>query len=392
MKKTLLVLLFFLPLLVWAQNVQLLDQVYEGKSQNKNALQAKREIMDEATEKIVETLIKEIIGETKYGRNKTLIKEKILKNSARFIPFVRPGELLNAADEYRMKVSMKVSISDLQKMLLENGLFYESDATPSIVPLVRWSDKINMSQFVWWKQKDSTFKSFLMKQNKNLEQSLKSAFIKNQFYVMQPTELNYHQIFEHALTSDKLTHESWGILADSLGAQIVLDGEINIRKSSERSEAYVIDIRLSALQILNSRSIADVSRQYETDAGGMEFVVDKKLSEIWDSLTQDLAAQVFEAWSRGAIGSSLYKLVLKGRLPLQQKELFKEYIKNNVREVKNIKERLISSDAVVYVLDSSLAPNEIAQKLKEFSIPPFKVVLDSSDELEIVYKLQRISQ
>jgi hypothetical protein len=118
-------------------------------------------------------------------------------------------------------------------------------------------------------------------------------------------------------------------------------------------------------------------------------IVDKKFKEISEGMAQDLASQVFEAWSRGTIGSSLYRLSLKGRLPLQMRDQFKEQMKLKLREIKNIKERLISSDVTTYELDSSLNPKELALKLKEFEMPPYRIILESSNELEIVYRLQR---
>jgi hypothetical protein len=374
---------------VLAQTPQLLDKSFEGVSKNKNALQAKKEIMDEATEKVSENLIKEIIGDNKFNRNRSLIKERIIKNSARFIPFVRPGEFKSAEEESKMTVSFRVSVPDLQKLLLENGLFYESDNAPTIVPLLRWQDRLQNLQYSWWKQKDAQQKNLLARLNKGMEQALASAFMKNQFYIMQAQQNRYSFIFENVLSGDKVNSEDWSLLADAVGAQIILDGDMQIRKSTERSDAYLLDFRLTALQVMNSRSIADVSRQYETDVGSFDLVVDKKFKEISEGMAQDLASQVFEAWSRGTIGSSLYRLSLKGRLPLQMRDQFKEQMKLKLREIKNIKERLISSDVTTYELDSSLNPKELALKLKEFEMPPYRIILESSNELEIVYRLQR---
>jgi hypothetical protein len=169
-----------------------------------------------------------------------------------------------------MTVSFRVSVPDLQKLLLENGLFYESDNAPTIVPLLRWQDRVQNLQYSWWKQKDAQPKNLLARLNKGMEQALASAFMKNQFYIMQAQQNRYSFIFENVLSGDKVNSEDWSLLADAVGAQIILDGDMQIRKSTERSDAYLLDFRLTALQVMNSRSIADVSRQYETDVGAFD--------------------------------------------------------------------------------------------------------------------------
>jgi hypothetical protein len=376
---------------VFAQKQNFVERVYEGSSSEKNSVQARKEIMDEATEKISETLIKEIVGEAKYLRNKALVTRKILKNSARYIPFSRPGDLIPVGEGFKMAVSMKISMDDLQSMLLENGLFYKSDGTPTVIPMVRWSDRVRMQSWSWWKEPEEFAKAFLIKQNKSLETSLRAAFLKVQFYSMRPASLKYSQILLPAFLSDHWSADDLQSVSQKLGVQILVDGEITFVKSQERSEAVVIHIKMSATQVQNGRSIAEVSRQMETEPGPFESTVDKKLRDGLDQASVDLATQVFEAWSHGTIGSSLYKLMLRGRLPIVRQEAFKEIFRSKVREIKNIRERLVSPDSIIFEVDSLAGPSEIAKKIPSFEIGEpgsrWKIVLDSSSESELVYKI-----
>jgi hypothetical protein len=372
-----------------AQKQNLVERMYEGASPNKNPTQAKREIQDEATEKGSEALIKEIIGEAKFSRNKSLIQSKILRNSARFIPFSRPGELKPEGEGFKMTVALKYNLDDLQALLLENGLFYESDGTPTVIPMIHWNDKIRSQTWSWWKDGEDASKGFLHKENAYLENFLRQAFLKNQFYSMKPSAFKFSQILMPAFQVERLSTEDLQILSKKLGAQILVDGEVSFAKSLERSEAAVITLRLAATQIQNGRAIAEVSRQVETEMGPLEAVLDRKLKDLLEQASQDLATQVFDAWSRGTIGSSLYKLSLKGRLPLSLQEAFKETFKSKLHEVKNIRERLVSTEGLVFELDSLTGPREIAKKLPDFSLTPFKVVLDFSNDNEIGYHLEK---
>lgn len=205
--------------------------------------------------------------------------------------------------------------------------------------------------------------------------------------MQRPGLFRYHQILSTAFKSDHWSAEEMQTLGQKLGVQIVLEGDIFVTKSSERSDAQKIEIKMTALQVMNGRAIAEVSRQFETDAGVFESVVDRKMKEVIEQTSQDLASQVLEAWSRGAIGASLYKLTIKGKLPLNQQDILKETLKSKVREIKNLKERLISMDEIVFELDSAISPKELGLRLKEFEIPGFKFILKASNEADLTYQL-----
>src|SRR6185312_9208106 len=199
--------------------------------------------------------------------------------------------------------------------------------------------------FGWWSEPETPQKVFLQKEDRNFEEVLKSAFGRNNFYSLKPLMTKYYSFLPDAFHQDNLRVEDLQTIAQKLGAQIILSGDVTVSRSQERSEAFTIQMQLSAIQVVNGRVIDEVARQFETDLGGYETAVGKKLKEVNDQVAQDLSSQVLEAWQRGAIGASLYKLVIRGHLPLQQQEALKDVVKNKVREVKNIRERLISSDS-----------------------------------------------
>ena len=122
----------------------LVERTFEGQSTQTNPVAARNEMISQATTKVSEDMINEIIGEAKFNRNKSLIENKIMKNWAQFIPFSKPGELKEIQPAgFSMTSLLKVNVDDLQALLLANGLFYESDGTPIALPVIRWVDKEN---------------------------------------------------------------------------------------------------------------------------------------------------------------------------------------------------------------------------------------------------------
>ena len=119
MKKWILFLLFF-PLLAGAQRAALVERIQEVQSRQKNPVLARQEMVNQATDRVSETLIKEIIGEAKFNRNKVLIQSKIIRNAARYIPFSKPSELQPLEPEgFKMTVTLRANVDELQALLLE---------------------------------------------------------------------------------------------------------------------------------------------------------------------------------------------------------------------------------------------------------------------------------
>jgi hypothetical protein len=383
------ILLFILNTsLGFAESSKFVERTFDVVSGETNP--SRQAMVNEATERVSEELIKEIIGESKYLRNKPLIQTKIIKNSARYLPFSKAGDLKKLPDgKQALTVTLRVSTEDLQSLLLENGLFYEQDGTPIVIPFVKFTDKVNLKSYAWWNADENMQKGFLVRASKGFETALKASLGKNSFYVIRAQTLKYSRLVPNNLKNENLRFEDQQSMAGLWNAQITIDGDVQISKSPERSEAYLVSLKLTALQNINGRVIAEVVRTQETDSGPFEFVVDRKWKEILEPASVDLAAQILEAWQKGAIGASLYKLSIRGKVPVPVQEALKETFKNRLKEVKDIKERLISGDTIVYEIDSSMGPQDIAKKLQQFDSMGTKFVLDSVSDKEISYRISK---
>lgn len=381
-----------LSLSAQAQKLELLERTAEVQTKEKNPVTARAALTSQATDKISEDLIKEIIGEAKYNRNRSLIQTKVIRHSARYVPFSKPGELKNlepAGEGFKMAVTLRISVDDLQKLLLENGLFYESDATPVVLPTIKWVDRVGAKSFSWWSEAETTNEAFLIKEAKTFEESMREQLFKKGFYSLRPLNLKFHSLIPSDFKGDSLRQEDGQAMAQGLGAQIVVEGQVLFLKSQERSDAFQVEMRLSAVQTVNGRVIAEVARQFETDGGAFDIVVAKKMREVREAVAVDLATQILDAWQKGALGGNLYKLVIRGRLPLKTQEAFKEALRNQVREIKNVRERLISADRLVFEVDSALGPKDLGLKAPQIEVGGIKLVLESSSESEAIYRVSR---
>ncbi|AFY01726.1 hypothetical protein Bdt_2040 [Bdellovibrio bacteriovorus str. Tiberius] len=367
-----------------AQQAELVDRTYSGVSKETNPQVAKRVIQDEAAQKVSEEIIQELIGNDRFLKNKTLIQNKIIRNSARYIPFTKPSALTQSADEFKMSVAMKVSLKDLKQMLQDSSLLNENEAVPVVLPLVSWQDRVEGRSYRWWLPLDKNPQGFLVKEGRLLEEALRGAFQKNNFYLIKPIEAGLAASVPADFQNEKVGGEDAQFFAQYFNAPVVVDGQVNLTKGERNN--FRIEIKLTALQVSNGRAIADVSRRFDTDSGSFENAIDKKLREVLEGTANDLAVQVMDAWQRGSVGTSVIRLTIQGRQPLPVLEGVKEKIRSQLTQVKNIRERLVSADSVSFEVDTSVPASELVGKLETLDMDGKRLSRVSEGQNEIVLK------
>lgn len=367
-----------------AQQAELVDRTYSGVSKETNPQVAKRVIQDEAAQKVSEEIIQELIGNDRFLKNKTLIQNKIIRNSARYIPFTKPSALTQSEEEFKMSVAMKVSLRDLKQMLQENSLLNDNEAIPVVLPLISWQDRVEGRSFRWWLPLDKNPQGFLVKESRLLEEALRGAFQKNNFYLIKPTDAGLTGSVPSDFHNEKISGEDAQFFAQYFNAPIVVEGQVNLVKAESKN--FRIEIKLTALQVSNGRAIADVARRFDTDAGSFEGAIDKKLREVLEGTANDLAVQVMDAWQRGSVGTSIIRLTIQGRQPLPVMEGLKEKIRSQLTQVKNIRERLVSADSVSFEVDTSAPAVELVSKLETLEVDGKKLTRVSEGQNEIILK------
>lgn len=361
----------------------IVDKTIEVTTKEKNPLNARRELNEKAQAKAIEDMVLETIGEERFKKNKATIENKIVKLASRLIPFSKVGTMEPLPEGgFKMTVMLKVNQEEMDQALVQNGLFYEADVQPLILPLVSWVDKSDDSQaWSWWSPGNSTF---LAHENSTLEALLRPAFLKNGFFVLRPQQTNSKEAVPSASVVDPSLSDIQS-LAASRNAQVVLTGNLQILPSPTRSGGFLLDLKMAVLHVPRNRSIAQVARKVETDVGPKNVVVTNKLKETLESMVTDLSGQTLEAWQRGAAQSNSYRVTLSGSIPLNVQEDFREAFKTKAREVKAVRERMITSNGVTYEIDSVTGPKELAKRVSEIPVVGGKLVLKDASDSELRY-------
>lgn len=345
---------------------EFVEKTFQGTSNLTNLVEARREIQDQAAQKSTEELVKELIGEDKFNRQKALIQAKILKNPARFIPFTKPGELKQEQAGFSMTVQLKLSPASLRQALQQLGVLNENEGQPVLLPMITFTDKVNMKSERWWTPAEKEKPGSVRTWARETEDAVQTAFMRSGFHMIRPQAAHLGTGLPKAFQVEHPTRDDQAFLGDWTGASLLLAGEISVQRSPESSQNYRVEIKLGVEQMSNARSIADVSRVMDTDNGNFDQVVEKKIRESVDSIAADLANQVLEAWQKGAIGSNQLRLSVRGHWTVPQIESLKEKLKAGSPQIRQIRERLFSKDAVLFEVESPSTPSEIAQKLNGF--------------------------
>ena len=373
------------PLLSQAQQGDLLEKSFSGSSKEATPLAAKTDIQNQAAQKVSEEVIKEFIGDERFNKNKTAILNKIIKNSARYIPFSKPSNMVQAADEFKMTVSLKISVSDLRQMLQENQLLSESDTIPVVLPVVSLVDNVHGRSFRWWVTADKGNQGFLFKQGRALEEALRNSFQGKNFYVIKPLDAGLGANVPAQFQSEHIAGEDAQFFSHMFNAPVLIEGQLTMSKE-DKDGTHNIEMRLTAVQVSNSRPIADVSRKFTTESGPFEISIEKKMHEVLDGAANDLASQVLEASQRGSLGTSVIRLTIQGNPGLPFLENLKEKIRSQITQVKNIRERLVASDSVSYEVDTSSSAADLAQKVEALDFNGAKLSKVTVDGEQLVFK------
>jgi len=342
------------------------EKNYEGVSKVDGTSLARRKIIEEATLKISEEMVLSIIGEVRYKKNKSIIADKIFKRSSRFIPVIKTGDLLKTPEGQKLTVTLQVNSKVLETMLQEQGLLYDNETSPMMMPFLVIDDQITRDGFKWWRNSNSLRMHAM---NEYLEKQMQNAFFGSGFFIQRPEASQLQMMIPSSYQQDFLSPEQIQSLAKRWSVPITLIGDITMKKEvSGLEENVVIELRLMVNQVSSGRVLAQLSRQSKLPkTESLEsFNLKKNFSFIVQSF-KDLTLQMQEAWQKGFLSSTLVKLEVQGPLGLSKYDLFKNALKTSNRSIRQVKERLITSQSVCFELEINGSVKDLISGFKPVS-------------------------
>lgn len=379
---------FFSASGVYAQD-EIVEATYRGENVDLSQASARQELFREAIQKVSMDYIYEIIGEQKANKNRELIRGKILKDSGKYVLSIKSDSpVQTTAGTANIDVILKLSLKNLRAILLEEGLLYQSDGPPAVLPMISLVDRVNSKTLSWWTVEGSQESGFLADQLESLHRHLKTDLRDNGFFGMSPVDKNFAQMIPRVFKTESPRTEDIMFIGEWMKAAIVIRGHVRLSAAEKMSDTYKVDIKLEALHSSNGRVIGEVIRSYETETGPFQIVTQKKMSEVSEQISKDLAVQLFDAWKRGTLGAALLRLTLRGSLNYQQLEQFKKTIISQVRDIKSLRERMFEPSSITFEVDASSSAKQLAEEITRQKFARFKVEVSNvkSDGLDLSVK------
>lgn len=355
---------------------EVLDITHKAKVAAEDSVEAKRKLLEDAVKSASLSSIQTLIGAEKAERSKAIILEKILKQSDRYILSTKSSNLARVGAEFSMDIDMKLSLKNLRVVLLENGLLYQMDGPPKILPVIQFVDRIQGMNYGWWFPAASKESPFLKDQLEALHKSLREKFKNIGFYALAPIQAEFFQSVPEAYRSDNLQRSDYLFLGEYFKSSIVVRGNVTYRLKMDADNTYIIEVKLEALHAMNGRILAEVEREFQTDAGDFRTVVNRKFANVAGAISEDLGAQLSDAWKKGTFGASLMKLAVLSRVTPLQLEEFKKTVVLQIRDIKGLRERWVEARKTTYEIDSSVLPTQLAQAFRTASFQKYKVEVD----------------
>lgn len=376
-------LAFGFPNFLKAQNGddELIQVTSEGTSKATSQVEAAREIQAKALSGTAREQVIEMIGEKRYAKNKALVENRIVRESTKFIPFVQPGDTVRAPDgSWKMKLELKVSLGSLRKMVIDTGLLTDADTPVTVLPMIGFTDRTKSTSFRWW-MGDSTDDSrkSLVEWSKIVHLGLHKELMQQGFHLQIPLEGTLSNALPPVFRVDRPSSQDLKLLGDYLGVSMALRGDVRVKDSKDTAGGWQIQVRLEVVPSQGGRTVAEISRTFETDSGPSDLVVRRKLEKEIDEMSKDLSLQVLEAWTRGTLAATTVRLAVKGPLTPKQLMDFRTQLVRSMKDIKALRERMFEPGRVIFEVDYAASPEEFREQLKTLTLPGFteKLVVDA---------------
>lgn len=362
----------------------LIDLKVNGRVEDISRSNAKSEIFQKVIQDVSLENISSLIGQEKAERNKEIIMNKVVKSSGKYILSTRGGKLNQVGKAYEMEVDLKLSLKNLRDILLQEGLLYQLEGPPKVLPVVRVIDRVNASAFSWWAESPSRSNAFVRSALNSFQTDLKEEFMKIGFYGMYPTKGNFGGSVPEAYRVQSPQKGDLLFIGEFFKSSVVLKGDIVFRGKPNEEGTYLLDFRLRAMQTQNGRVMAEVMRVFETDNGNYKSVAVKKFKEVSQKVANDLSIQLSDAWKKGTFGANLLRLVVNSKMPPGEIEKFKRAVVLQVRDIKALRERVMETRRVTFEMDASAPSQQLAQSLRKAKFPQYKVEVEDVNRDSVV--------
>lgn len=342
--------------------------------------EAKQDAFDQATEEATRRLTESYIGAEKTASDWEKIRPRLLKNSTRYVLFIKGSQPVVAGEQSKITVQLRLAPDALEALLREMGVF--AGGSVRLLPLIQFNESRG-SKYSWWADAtDEKVPSLAQEYFKKVFHQLNSQFKGKSIYVLDPTSASFRMGVPTVYRTENLRREDQILLGQYLKADVVLSGRIDVVRTRSDSAEQRVDYDLQLWQGRGGRVLAELTRS-ESSGSDNPKVIGAILDQTDKKVFGELAGKLAEIANGGNLNLNVMRLSIVGGLNyLQQAELRKQL--GALREVRVLKERLFEPSRVTYEIETPVTGGELAKVVQKTRFNGFAISVEGAQDDSLV--------
>ncbi len=365
--KSILIALTLLHNISFAQTSDYVDMSEETTVSAESPSQAS----DLGDQKILEEIVRrytvDLIGEKKYEENINIIRARVIKESGKFVPLMKPNVESLGNGQYKVSVILKVSPTNLRQLLEKTGILASQYNTGVVLPFITFVDEIRAKIYKWWVG-DTLSDDFINSLNNKLFLNLQNHFKEINYYLMNPVQWDFKKSLPPTLEKDYFRKGDYQFIESYFDFPMVIRGQVLILNSQ-------------------AKTIAEATRSLELDSNDMQSAVLKNADKLFSDVGSDLREQIESALKKGILESSVMNITLRGDLNFKNLENFKSTVLKSIGSIRSLTERYVESDKRVFEIDYTGNIQALAKKIEALKYQGIKVTTQDVSSKNIDVKI-----
>ncbi|MGI9548940.1 MAG: hypothetical protein ACR2M7_03035 [Bdellovibrionales bacterium] len=356
----------------------------------------RRLIIEKALNEVSRSFVKDFLGEKKFNMEIDKIENVVIKNQNKYVLFTKMGKSEEQEDgTYLTKVSLGLSKDNLQSLLVEHNLFYSSEGSSCVLPIVSFETQLkNKKKYAWWKdsfQREQNIYRGLAEIKQNTPRSLAQAFysslnqemIKNGFYSVDPVFARIYDATPRSFLPRGNQSQDFISLSKFLSCDIVLSGTVDILKNN-KSSSYVGQWSFNIFNIKTKQKLFEFNKEMKLVDFGNEVDLEKEFKNKLSYIFNSVGFQLSSYKDRGSLDLNRMIVSVQGPLDYHQKEKLKKYLVKEIPSLKRLQERLLASNKIVYEAEISKDASRFNSDLnKILNNPSFSIIVNGYNNQQV---------
>lgn len=353
----------------------------------------KKAAIRQAIDQVSRELVESFLGKEKYQKNKEKIRKNIMGNQNLYVLSSKSSTpVLQEDGKFLTVVTLGVSEKNLESLLLEHNLFYKSQGSLCVLPVISFvTDLEREESYLWWSdQKQDNLSGHLAEYFYSF---LSLQIVKSGFYGVDPVFSQFYENLPSSLLKRKEKIKSLKPLTNFLQCYIIVSGKVHLEKSKE-ANSLMAYFHFKTFNIQTNQILFNMKKQilFPSEGYGSKSKNNVKVKKAFKKISKKILTSV--SWQlsnhreQGILDLNRLFLGIQGPLSYFEKEKLEAALVDYIHAIKSLKKKYMSSSKTVYELKASENTVELAAILKKVNIPGYrlKVVAYNKKQLEIYAK------